>query len=110
MFKKSIILSIISFHCYSAPSLSIKGKVKSSDGCVQPSQLFVSQKSKEREKLLYQVEVPVNGTFSVNLTPGKYQIHAANKEGCQATLNLEGKESNAKVTLNLSRKKEQEKR
>ena len=86
------------------------GKVKSSEGCVQPAQLFVSDSSQEKQKLFYQVEVPVNGTFSINLTPGKYQIHAANKEGCRATLNVTGKEPNKKVTLNLSRKIDKEKR
>ena len=107
MLKKLIVLLIISFNCFSAPSLSIKGKVTSSEGCVQPAQLFVSQ---AKEKLLYQVEVPVNGTFSINLIPGKYRLHAANKEGCKATLNLEGKESNTKVTLNLTRAKDKEKK
>lgn len=83
-----------------------EGKVKSKVGCVQPSQLFVSNEKKE---LLYQVEVPVNGSFSFALKKGNYIFHAANKEGCVSEDLAVNIPKMKNITLNLIRQKAEKK-
>jgi len=61
------------------PGIILKGNVEAGAGCVSPIQLFVSNKKNE---LLYQVEVPVNGSFFFYLKKGTYKFHGANQEGC----------------------------
>lgn len=41
-----------------------------------------SEAYKERLLLLH-TEVPVKGSFQVNLKPGSYQIRASDKKGCE---------------------------
>ncbi len=59
---------------------TISGKVLSKVGCVKPTQLFISID----DKLLYQIEVPINGSFSVAVKKGEYNFLAINEEGCQS--------------------------
>lgn len=86
-----------------ASSQVLVGKIQSDQGCVQPSQLFVSTDKKD---LLYQVEVPINGSFSFNLKPGDYQFHAANEEGCASIKAKVKIPEEKRITLNLIRKQE----
>ena len=86
-----------------ASSQVLVGKIQSDQGCVQPSQLFVST---DKRDLLYQVEVPINGSFSFNLNPGVYHFHAANEEGCSSVVTKVNIPNKEKLTLNLIRNQE----
>lgn len=77
--KKFIFLLLITTSSYANSTFEVRGKVSTSDNCNQPTQLFVSL----GKNLLYQLEVPINGTFSLQLNKGDYTFRAANKEACE---------------------------
>lgn len=89
--KPFIFLLFIMASSYGSSTFEVKGKVSSKDNCNKPTQLFVSL----GKNLLYQLEVPVNGTFSLQLIKGDYTFRASNKEAC------EGLRSNFKVNKNI---------
>ncbi|WP_034732786.1 hypothetical protein [Bacteriovorax sp. Seq25_V] len=79
---KAIILFITPFFLCSASTLRIKAK---NFDCKtnELGQLFVS----ENKKLVYQLEVPLDGSAAFNLPKGQYDISYITKSGCSATLN-----------------------
>lgn len=64
-------------------SLSAKAQILSSvladEDCHKPAEVFVAQ----GKQLLFQIHVPVGGTFDIKLNPGKYELIAINEEGCE---------------------------
>jgi hypothetical protein len=61
----------------------VDGKlISKSQECTNPTQLFVSQ----NKVLLYQLELPVNGKFSLTLKQGEYYFRAANDQKCETQL------------------------
>jgi hypothetical protein len=76
---------------YGNTTFEVKGKFFSKGNCTKPIQLFVSLE----KNLLYQLEVPINGTFSLQLVKGDYTFRASNKEAC------EGLRSNFQVNKNI---------
>ncbi|MCM0604934.1 MAG: hypothetical protein KA715_02485 [Xanthomonadaceae bacterium] len=56
----------------------------------------------KNDTLLYQLEVPLNGTFEIHSLPGSYSIVANSKRGCliEKKLNLvEGKKQTVSLAL-----------
>lgn len=70
-------MSLLSFNILSAP---IKGKVSATKDCQskESGQLFIS----EKKKLIYQIEMPINGSFQVELPAGVYDFNYILKNGC----------------------------
>jgi hypothetical protein len=58
----------------------VLGFVEGDKTCSAPTEVFVAQK----KNLLFQIHVPVGGTFEVKLNPGQYNIIAVNQDGCEA--------------------------
>lgn len=71
---------------WAGPSVTeavLTGSVLGSSACFAEkmrgdAQVFVSV----GQTLLYQVEVPQNGTFEFHVLPGKYEVVAATSKGC----------------------------
>jgi hypothetical protein len=76
----------------------ILGKVEAASSCTSPSEVFVAQ----GKKLLFQIHVPVGGTFEVKLNPGKYVLTALNEDECMASTALELKKDQINMTLAMS--------
>jgi len=71
-----------------------------SPDCKEATEVFVSQ-TKSRQ-LLYQIHVPVNGTFEVKVRPGDYTLRSANRSGCFAEQTVTFKKAQVNVKLELS--------
>lgn len=102
--KKSIFLSllIVSYPIMGSTS-NLFGQVFAERSCMKSSQLFVSTAENE---LLYQLMVPVNGTFALKLKDGNYALLAANRDGCESrkiNFSVAGKEIK-KIKLRLEKK------
>lgn len=76
----------------------VLGSVEGSGKCTSPSEVFVAQ----GKKLLFQIHVPVGGTFEVKLNPGKYELTALNQDECSSSVPIELKKEQLNVTLAMS--------
>lgn len=66
---------------------TIFGELKAEPSCGAENQVWVSKDS----LLIYQTEVPSQGTFEFYLTPGKYNVTATSNKGCIDESELEVK-------------------
>lgn len=82
MKAKILLILIYSLNIY---ALNIQGRIDSAKcNSKDDGQLFISHES----KLIYQIEIPRNGTFSVNLPKNDYQVSYITKDGCEALTNV----------------------
>ncbi|AZZ35696.1 hypothetical protein CIK05_02395 [Bdellovibrio sp. qaytius] len=76
--KSFLFLSLVFFNLALKAEI-IELKLKSdSPSCKGLSQVLITQD----KTVLYQLEVPMNGTGQVHLLTGNYQVDATNKDGC----------------------------
>lgn len=94
-----IILLTLFFHSFIfAETLTVKVHKSS---CIEntPGQFFISTEN-EPNKLIYQIELPLNGSLKLNLPKEKYKLSFITKSGCdaQASINLD-KDMTIKMTV-----------
>lgn len=84
----------------------VKGRVNSDKGCSSPAMVWLSlDKDSYKERLLLMhTEVPVGGTFQFYLKPGKYQLRASDKSGCEYLKRIVVKDAVGKVDVKLVKK------
>ncbi|MBI2519281.1 MAG: hypothetical protein HYV97_02640 [Bdellovibrio sp.] len=58
---------------------ALHGKILGNKKCAGPAVIWISKKA----EILYQVEVPINGSFEFHLVPGDYDIAATTSNSCQ---------------------------
>lgn len=89
-----------------AKTAIVKGKVESVTGCSDKAMVWISLDKEEYKErlLLMHSEVPVGGTFQVHLVPGKYQLRASDKLGCETFRRIQVKEGEQNINLKLEKK------
>lgn len=93
--------TLMSYTLKASDAWTLEGQIKAKDGCVLPTQLFVSN---DKNELLYQVEVPVGGSFSFKLKNQTHYFKAANKEGCESQKEKVREHKNIVLTLSRVKK------
>ena len=95
-------LLLISTNTWGTESLhKLSGVLKADAACTDASQLFLSKE----KNLLFQIEVPPNGSFMFKLLPGEYHLEAINKQGCHTKkIPLIINKDDVTVTMKLEKK------
>lgn len=52
-----------------------------------PGQFFIASEN-EPNKLIYQIELPIDGSLKLNLPKEKYRLSFITKSGCDSTANI----------------------
>lgn len=93
---KYFVLSLFSINILSAP---IKGRLFNDVKCLskENGQLFIS----EKKKLIYQIEIPANGSFQVELPEGVYDFNYIMKNGCSTNQKLKHAKKEQTISLKV---------
>jgi hypothetical protein len=93
---RKVLVGVLSFFFLAMNSyalVTLKGRVlphSSKNDCQENVQLFLAS----RDILLYQIEVPIGGSFQFSLVNEDYTLSAVAKDGCRSglmSLSLKGK-------------------
>jgi hypothetical protein len=105
--KYTFLFILLTFDVYAVSIAdSISGKVATVDGCSNKVMVWLSlDKEDYKERLLLiHTEVPVGGSFEFFVKPGKYQVRASDKKGCEFLKKVEVKTHNSEVNVQMVKK------
>lgn len=81
---KYLTLFFVSSLVISARADVVEFKNKPEDAsCKGTAQVSVSEETDKVKKILYKIDIPLNGSAQVHLLTGNFQIDASTKEGCE---------------------------
>lgn len=102
--KYLLLITFITLEAQATTVLS--GKVASPADCSKKAMVWLSlDKEDYKERLLLMhTEVPVNGTFSFYVKPGKYQVRASDESGCEFFERVNVKNGDHKMNIRLVKK------
>jgi hypothetical protein len=86
---------------------TISGKVVGQTGCSQKKVMVWLSLDKDHYQerlLLMHTEVPIDGTFSFFVKPGKYQVRGSDPEGCEFFQRVSVKNEDLIVPIKMVKK------